>query len=36
MAADLPLMKNILTTLSKIFLLPFRLSAAMSATDPAI
>ena len=36
MAASLPLMKCLLTTLAKKFLLPFWLSAGMSAADPAI
>ena len=36
MTAGLPLMKNVLTPLAKNFLLPFGLSAAMSATDAAI
>ena len=33
MTVDLPLMKNALTPLVKSVLLPFGLSAAMSATD---
>ena len=36
MAASLPLMKSLLATLAKHFLLPFWLSAGMSAADPAI
>ena len=36
MTADLPLMKSLLTSLAKRVLLPFRLSAAMSATDAVI
>ena len=36
MTAGLPLMKNVLTPLAKNFLLPFGLSAAMSATDAAV
>ena len=36
MTACLPLMKSVLTPLAKIVLLPFGLSAAMSATDVAI
>ena len=35
-AAVLPLMKSVLTLLAKSVLLPFGLSAAMSATDSAI
>ena len=36
MIAGLPLIKGVLTPLAKSFLLPFWLSAAMSATDSAI
>ena len=36
MAAGLPLMKNLLTPLAKNVLLPFGLSAGMSAVDAAI
>ena len=36
MTADLPLMKSLLNSLVKSVLLPFGLSAAMSATDAAI
>ena len=36
MTAGLSLMKSVLTPLAKGFLLPFGLSAAMSATDEAI
>ena len=36
MAAGLPFMKSVLTPLTKNVLLPFGLSAAMSATDAAI
>ena len=35
MAAGLPLIKSVLTSLGKNVLLPFGLSAAMSATDAA-
>ena len=34
MAAGLPLMKNVLTPLSKMDFIPLGLSAEMSATDP--
>ena len=36
MTASLPLMKSVLTPLAKSVLLPFRLTAAMSATDAVI
>ena len=36
MKVGLPLMKNVLTSLAKIVLLPLRLAAIASATDPAI
>ena len=36
MTAGLPLMKNVLTPLAKYVLLPFGLSARMSAADAAI
>ena len=36
MTAELPLMKNVLTPLAKNILLPFGLSAGMSAADAAI
>ena len=36
MTAGLPLMKSVLTPLAKNILLPFGLSAAMSATDSSI
>ena len=36
MTAGLPLMKSVLTTLAKNVLLPFGLSAGMSAVDAAI
>ena len=36
MTAGLPLMKNVLTLLAKNILLPFGLSAGMSAADAAI
>ena len=36
MVAGLPLMKSLLTPLAKSVLLPFGLSATMSATDAAI
>ena len=36
MTAGLPLMKSLLTTLAKNVLLPFGLSAGMSAVDAAI
>ena len=36
MTAGLPLMKNVLTPLAKNILLPFGLSAGMSAADAAI
>ena len=36
MTADLPLMKNVLTPLANNVLLPFGLSAGMSAADAAI
>ena len=36
MTAGLPLMKSVLTPLAKNVLLPFGLSAAVSATDAAI
>ena len=36
MTAGLPLMKNVLTQLAKNVLLPFGLSAWVSATDTAI
>ena len=36
MKVRLPLMKNVLTSLAKIVLLPLRLAASASATDPAI
>ena len=36
MTVGLPLMKIVLTTLTKNILLPFGLSAAMQATDAAI
>ena len=36
MTAGLPLMRNVLTPLAKNVLLPFGLSATMSATDAAI
>ena len=36
MTSGLPLLKNVLTTLARRFLLPFGLPPAMSATDAAI
>ena len=36
MTASLPLMKIVLTSLAKVVLLPFGLSAAVAATDAAI
>ena len=36
MTASLPLMKIVLTSLAKVVLLPFGLSAAVAATDVAI
>lgn len=36
MRVDLPLMKNVLTSFSKSFLIPLRLITAVSATDVAI
>ena len=36
MKVGLPLMKNVLTLLTKSFMVPLRLTAAVSATDAAI